>query len=214
MGGNMIRAVGCVIAGLALSGCGRDGPVQRIALESGDFGVSELAVVRAIDPIILENNVIRFNVAFGEFAVSILDQTAPSARATWEETTRAFGVAVSEELEEYIRGLSCVYTVSLDGDFITSAVADAVRTSDNVEVISDGVVVLGEGSPFEDEPEASDRRGAGSGGFDGDLNVSVVSNCLLGVYRESQVRIVQTPSRMMILPQPGRPNRAAQTPAE
>jgi hypothetical protein len=185
--------------------------VQQIALESGDFGVSELAVVRAIDPIILQNNVIRFNIAFGEFAVSILDQTAPTALATWEETTRAFGVAVSEELEEYIRGLSCVYTVSLEGDFISNAVADAVRTFDDVEVVSEGIVVLGDGIPFDDEPVTSNTRDAGRGGrVENDLNVSVVSNCLLGVYRGSSVRIVQTPARMMILPQPAQADGVAQ----
>ncbi len=200
----MLRSTGCLLAGLALIGCVQETPVQRISLESGDFGVSELAIVRAIDPIILQNNIVRFNIAFGEFAVSILDETAPGARAQWEETTRAFGSAAAAELEDYIRGLSCVYTVDLQGDFITDAVADAVRFSDDDDddVSEGGTVILDAGVPFDDEDDDTSNASPGGRSAQNDLAVSVVSNCLLGVYRNSAVRIVQTPSRMMILPQP------------
>jgi hypothetical protein len=207
------RAAGTAV--LLLSACGRpDLPVQRISLQSGDFGIAELATVVAVDPIVLRDNLVRFNIAFGEFAVSILGETAPSATDIWAETTRAFGAAVTEELEDYIRGLSCVYTVKPEGTFISGAVAETVRFSGGDDEL--GVVIEGSGVPFDD---AGSSDGGGTGSTRGnitvtdggqslptedtkDLEVSVVSNCLIGVHPDSSVRIVQTPERMMILPQP------------
>ena len=208
-------AVAAGAALLLLSACGKpDLPVQRISLQSGDFGIAELATVVAVDPIVLRNNIVRFNIAFGEFAVSILGETAPSATDIWAETTRAFGAAVTEELEDYIRGLSCVYTVKPEGKFISDAVAEAVRLSGGDDEL--GVVIEGSGIPFDDAgPSAGDGTASTRGSVvvtEGgnksppeeaeDLDISVVSNCLIGVHPDSSVRIVQTPNRMMILPQP------------
>lgn len=75
----MTRQALSFLALFALSGCAGNSPVQRIELQSGDFGVAELAEIGAVDPIILQNNIVRFNIAFGEFAVTVLGETAPVA---------------------------------------------------------------------------------------------------------------------------------------
>ena len=154
-------------------------------------------------------NIVRFDITFGEFAVSLLRENSDTASDIWSETVRVFGGAVAAELEDYIRGLSCVYTLSPQGSFISGAVADAVRFSGEDDDI--GTIIAGSGVPFDDPaPAATDRTSdkgiaviaKGREGKQDDLDISVVSNCLLDVHPGDAVRIVQTPTRMMILPQP------------
>jgi hypothetical protein len=68
-------------------------------------------------------------------------------------------------------------------DRIDALLADRKRLITELKTVTDG----GQSLPTEDTK---------------DLEVSVVSNCLIGVHPDSSVRIVQTPERMMILPQP------------
>lgn len=181
---------------LALSACAQqNSPVQGVLAQSGDFGVAEFATIKGIDPILLDGGATRFDIAFGEFALSVLSKERPGAVAVWGETTRSFGNALAGELEEYIRGLSCVYTVVPQGDFISGAVADVVREFGS----DDESIVFGPGIPFDDEDGRFQpvRRPPATGPVD----VSVVSNCLLDVYLGDLVRIVQTPENMLILPQ-------------
>jgi len=134
-----MRFISALVAtGLSLAGCGSSQSfVQYIELRSGDFGVAELATVIAVDPINLQQNIIRFDLSFGKFAVSLLRQDSETASDIWGETVRLFGSAVAAELEDYIRGLACVYTVSPQGTFISDA--------DDI-----GTVISGGGVPFDE----------------------------------------------------------------
>lgn len=190
---------------VALAACGKHAPVQSVDLVSGDFGVAEPARILGIDPINLQNNVVRFDLAFGEFALSLLGERRPQAVALWSETTRSFGNALTAELEDYIRGLSCVYTVRPEGGFISGAVADAVRLGGEADETGDtgqgGIAVIGAGVPF-DQVEREDKgRARRRTDLAQTLDVSIISNCLLDVYVGDPVRIVQTPDRMIVLPQ-------------
>lgn len=204
-----MRFISALVAtGLSLAGCGTSQSfVQHIELRSGDFGVAELATVIAVDPINLQQNIIRFDLSFGEFAVSLLRQNSETASNIWGETVRLFGSAVAAELEDYIRGLACVYTVSPQGTFISDAVADVVRLTDLEDEFA--TVIPGSGVPFNDADstqgaqtsESQITRRLGDAERQDPVDVSVVSNCLIDVYPEDRVRLVQTSSRMIILPQ-------------
>lgn len=217
----MKTSVALTFTVLSLTACVEKSPVQRIQLESGNFGVAELATIVAIDPVILQQNIVRFDVSFGEFAVSLLRENSATASDIWGETVRAFGSAFAAELEDYIRGLACVYTVNPQGSFISGAVADAVRFSgDDDDDI--GTVIAGSGVLFDDASTADTDRSSNrlasviaeerQSEADNQVEVSVVSNCLLDVYADDEVRIVQTPQRMIILPQPKKPESASELP--
>lgn len=204
-----IRLISALVAtGLSLAGCGSSPSfVQYIELRSGDFGVAELATVIAVDPINLQQNIIRFDLSFGEFAVSLLRQNSETASDIWGETVRLFGSAFAAELEDYILGLACVYTVSPQGTFISDAVAGVVRFTDIEDDI--GTVISGSGVPFDEadsvETAQTSERQSTESSRDAErqdpVDVSVVSNCLVDVYPDDEVRLVQTSSRMIILPQ-------------
>lgn len=94
------------------------------------------------------------------------------------------------------------------GDFISAAVAETVWLGGDEEIVEEGVVITGPGVSFDDTGSDRDggtdddsRRRSGLGGPTDDLEISVVSNCLIGAYRGSTVRLVQTANRMIILPQ-------------
>lgn len=197
-----------------LTGCAKHAMTQKVSLESGDFGVTELATVRSVDPIILDNDRSRFNLAFGELAVSIVTETGSGSAEIWQETARLFGDAFAAELEEYIRGLSCVYTVAPEGRLINGIVVDQIRSGGDLILDDDGGTLI---TSYRSEREKTASvsafqaisRPVRDRGAETEMpeieEFSIISNCIIGVHRDTTVRLVQTGSRAIILPQRSAP---------
>lgn len=199
-----------LLSALLVSGCAAQAPAQKVRLQSGDFGVTELAVVRSIDPIILDNDKSRFNVAFGELAVSIITESGSASAEIWQETARAFGDAFTAELEEYIRGLACVYTVAPEGMLINDIVVEQVRNGGDLLLADDNTTLIAAYQADADKIRsrtALDAMAAGKADNQSEdaspeiEEFSIISNCIIDVHPGTHVRLVKTGSRAIILPQ-------------
>lgn len=199
-----------LLSALLASGCAAQAPAQKVRLQSGDFGVTELAFVRSVDPIILDNDKSRFNVAFGELAVSIITESGSTSAEIWQETARAFGSAFTAELEEYIRGLACVYTVAPEGMLINDIVVEQVRNGGDLLLEDDGSTLIAAyqaGAVEANSRTALDAMVAVNTDIQAEQTppeideFSIISNCIIGVHQNTKVRLVKTGSRAIILPQ-------------
>lgn len=171
----------------------------------------------------------RFSVAFGELSVSLLSETAPKYQALWEETTRRFGVAFTEELEEYIRSLNCVYTVQLRSGTLSRVLTDqlvVVNDSGDIGALVD-VQLQTSSAEFQRLSEAEQARRVDEAYRAAQANaaskapvvdkISVLSQCLTNVHIGDMVSVAKFGESMAIMPDRGKPslvNYLAKQPAD
>jgi hypothetical protein len=194
---------------------GTETDVQRLFVRSGDYGIPTFGTIVSIDIIRSADGYSRYDVSLAELTTALVFDPDPEALNRWVSFASEISRATAQEFEEYVRDQLCVYQVNGGHPEITAAIRDEILnplSDDDYDPVAeerafkrlDAALAAGEISENEAD-SALDRflKEELSGEIEDNgesLNISVFSQCLVGVSPGSRVGIIKLLDRIAIIP--------------
>ena len=184
---------------------------QKLDLKSGNFGVPDTAIVRAVSLIRFDEDNARYDGALSLVVQRWLGANKDNASAFLQQVSQAFSDAFVSEVEAEVRRRKCIYTVVPKGDFFLELVNEDFLTRGSPSVFNvfetatneelDKLEQVGdEGYDREYARLLLKYEGSGAQSVGKSNVVAIASDCLLGVHAGTTVDVFKFNDLIAISP--------------